>query len=133
MINCEIYFILKLSENCVLTNLMTNAAIPAQGYVPAREAINAPTSSIFKIADTKWYVIVVDNKLLDQLKTGSKRTIKWSKYRLIDSIFTKVNRLFVLPFKSKGDLASFSSIILFHLFQVLYSRSWNKLLQCINW
>ena len=84
MINCERYFILKLSENCVLTNLMANAAIPQQGYVPAREAINAPTSATFKITDTKWYVIVVDNKLsteidnklLDQLKTGSKRTIK---------------------------------------------------------
>ena len=51
-------------------------------------------------------------KLLEQLKTGFKRTIKWNKYRsqitvqpqnnmlnyLIDPTFTKVNRLFVLSF-----------------------------------
>ena len=49
-------------------------------------------------------------KLLDQLKTGFKRTIKWNKYRsemsnqarnnnlnyLIDPTFTNVNGLFVL-------------------------------------
>ena len=51
-----------------------------------------------------------DNKLLEQSKTGLKRTIKWNKYRLeisnqtknknfnylIDPTFTKVNRLFFL-------------------------------------
>ena len=49
-------------------------------------------------------------KLLEKLKTGFKRTIKWNKYRseishqtknnnlnyLIDPTFTKVNRLFAL-------------------------------------
>ena len=54
-----------------------------------------------------------DIKLLEQLKTGFKRTIKWKKYRsqmtvqpqnnnlnyLIDPTFTNVNRLFVLSFK----------------------------------
>ena len=41
----------------------------------------------FKITDTKLYVPIVtlstedDNKLLEQLKTGFKRTIKWNKYR----------------------------------------------------
>ena len=68
----------------------------------------------FKITDTKLYVSVVtlstqdDNKLLEQLKTGFKRTIKWNKYRsgmsnqtknnlnyLTDSTFINVNRLFV--------------------------------------
>ena len=48
-----------------------------------------------------------DNKLLEQLKTGFKRTINWNKYRsemsnqtknnnlnyLIDPKFTNVNRL----------------------------------------
>ena len=52
-------------------------------------------------------------KLLKQLKSGLKRTIKWNKYRsqisvqsnnnnlnyLIDPTFTKVNRLFVLSFE----------------------------------
>ena len=51
-------------------------------------------------------------KLLEQLKSGFKRTIKWNKYRsqmtiqsnnnnlifLIDPTFTNVNRLFVLSF-----------------------------------
>ena len=50
-----------------------------------------------------------DKKLLEQLRTGFKRTIKWNKYRLemtnqtknnlnylIDPTFTKINRLFVL-------------------------------------
>ena len=51
-----------------------------------------------------------DAKLLEQLKLGFKRTIKWNKYRsqmtiqpqnnnlnyLIDPTFTNVNRLFVL-------------------------------------
>ena len=54
-----------------------------------------------------------DTKILEQLKTGFKRTIKWNKYRsqmtiqpqnnslnyLIDPTFTNVNRLFVLSFQ----------------------------------
>ena len=60
-----------------------------------------------------------DKKLLEQLKSGFKRTVKWNKYRsqmtiqpqnnnenyLIDSTFTKVNRLFVLLFErtATGD------------------------------
>ena len=87
----------------------------AQGGNPA---IVAPTGLEFQITDTKLYVPVVtlskenDIKLLEQLKTGFKRTIKWNKYRsqitiqpqnnnlnyLIDPTFTNVNRLFVLPF-----------------------------------
>ena len=61
------------------------------------------------------------NKLLEQLKTGFKRTIKWNKYRsemtnqtktnnsnyLIDPTFSKVNTLFVLPSKNENDRASF--------------------------
>ena len=82
-------------------------------------AIVAPSVATFKITDTKLYVPVVtlskenDTKLLEQLKTGFKRTIKWNKYRsqmtiqpqnnnlnyLIDPTFTNVNRLFVLPFQ----------------------------------
>ena len=56
-----------------------------------------------------------DNKLLEQLKTGFKRTIKWNKYRSeisnetkinnlnysIDPTCNKVSRLFVLSFKMK--------------------------------
>ena len=94
----------------------------AQGGNPA---IVAPTGLEFKITDTKLYVPVVtlskenDIKLLEQLKTGFKKTIKWNKYRsqmtiqpqnnnlnyLIDPTFTNVNRLFVLSFtrNNAGD------------------------------
>ena len=62
-----------------------------------------------------------DNKLLEQLKTGFKRTIKWNKYRsemsnqnktdnlnyLADPTFFKVNRLFVLPFENENDRTSY--------------------------
>ena len=79
-------------------------------------AIVVPSGATFKITDTKLYVPVAtlskenNIKLLEQLKTGFKRTIKWNKYRsqmsiqnninnlnyLIDPTFTNVNRLFVL-------------------------------------
>ena len=85
--------------------------------------IVAPTGLEFKITDTKLYVPVVslskenDIKILEQLKTGFKRTIKWNKYRfqmtiqpksnnlnyLIDPTFTNVNRLFVLPFSRNNN------------------------------
>ena len=65
-----------------------------------------------------------DNKLLKQLKTGFKRTIKWNKYRsemsnktkitdlnyLIDPTFTNVNRLLVLSFENETDRTSFASM-----------------------
>ena len=74
------------------------------------------------------YLLVVtllteyDNKLLEQLKTGYKRTIKWNKYGsemskqtktnnlnyLIDPTFNKVNRFFVLSFKNEDYRFSFS-------------------------
>ena len=50
-------------------------------------AYNPPTGLEFQIKDTKLYVPVVtlskenDIKLLEQLKPGFKRTIKWNKYR----------------------------------------------------
>ena len=56
----------------------------AQGNNPV---ITAPTGLVFKITDTKLCVPVVssskenDIKLLEQLKLGFKRTIKWNKYR----------------------------------------------------
>ena len=54
-----------------------------------------------------------DRKLLEKLKSGFKRTIKWNKYRsqmsvqsnnnilnyLIDPTLTNINRLFVLSFE----------------------------------
>ena len=63
-----------------------------------------------------------DDKLLEQLKTGFKRTIKWNEYRsemsnqtknnnlnyLIDPTFTNVNRLFLLSFGNENDRTSLS-------------------------
>ena len=91
------------------------------------DGINNPTNAVFKITDCKLYAPVVnlsaenDNKLLEKLKTGFKRTIKWNKYRsemsnqtknsnlnyLIDPTFTNVNGLFVLSFENEDDRASF--------------------------
>ena len=85
----------------------------------------------FKITDTKLYVPVVslskenDIKLLEQLKSGFERTIKWNKYRsqmtiqpennnlnyLIDRAFTNVNKLFVLSF-SRGDTRDYRNSFL---------------------
>ena len=128
LINCEINLILTWSENCVLTNKATRDAVPAQGGNPAVAAVDNPTNATFKITDTKLYVPVVtlskenDIKLLEQLKSGFKRTIKWNKYRsemnkqsktnnlnyLIDPTFMKVNNLFILSFKNEDDRTSIS-------------------------
>ena len=105
LIICKVELILGWSKNCVLAD-MTLANLPARKLK-------------FIITDTKLYVPVVtmfkENaiKLLEQVKSGFKRTIKWNKYRsqmtiqpqnnnlnyLIDPTFTNVNRLFVLPFE----------------------------------
>ena len=93
--------------------------------VDADPAIVAPSGATFKITDTKLYVAIVtlsnenDTKLLEQLKTGFQKIIKWNKYRsqnnnlnwLIDPTFTNVNRLFVLPFArtNAGDNRDFFS------------------------
>ena len=115
LINCEVELILTWSKNCVLADMTVRAA---QGDNPA---IVAPTGLEFKITDTKLYVPVVtlskenDIKLLEKLKSGFKRIIKWNKYRsqmtiqnnnsnlnyLIDPTFTIANRLFVLSFERK--------------------------------
>ena len=88
--------------------------------------IDNPENALFEIKDTKLYVPVVflskenDIKLLEQLKSGFKRTIKWNKYRsqmtiqpknnnlnyLIDPTFTNVNRLFVLSFPRNNNTDS---------------------------
>ena len=81
---------------------------------------------IFQIKDTQLYVPVVtlskenDIKLLEQLKSGFKRAIKWNKYRLqmtiqtqnnnlnylIDPTFTNINRLFALSFPRNNNTDS---------------------------
>ena len=126
LITCEVSLTLTWSENCVITSKATRDADPDAD--PAVAGINNPTNVVFKITDCKLYVPVVtlsaedDNKLLEQLKTGFKRTIKWNKHRseisnqtknnnlnyLIDPTFTNVKRLFVLSFENEDDRTSFS-------------------------
>ena len=122
LINCEEFLTLTWSEDCVLTSKATrNAALGV-------DAINNPTGATIKIRDTKFYVPVVtssaenDDKRLEQLKTGFKRTIAWNKYRseisnqtinntlnyLIDPTFTNLNRLFFLSYENETDRTSFS-------------------------
>ena len=75
MINCKVPLILTWSENLekrVIINTWRDASL---------------TNATFKITDRKLYVSVVtlstenDKTLLEQLKTGFKRTIEWNKYR----------------------------------------------------
>ena len=93
----------------------------------AANCINSPTSAKSEITDCKFFVPVVtlsvenDNKLLEQLKSGFKRSIKWNKYLsqmsnqnknnnlnyLIDPTFSNVNRLFVLSFENEDDRTSY--------------------------
>ena len=109
LINCEVELILTWFKNCVLIDKSTREA--NYDADPNVYEIDNPENAIFKITDTKLYVPVVtlskenDTKLLEQLKTGFKRTIKWNKYRskitvqpqnsnlnnLIDPTFTNVN------------------------------------------
>ena len=111
-------------KNCVLIDKSTREA--DYNADPNVCKINNPEDATFKITDVKLFVPVVtlskenDIKLLEQLKTGFKRTIKWNKYRsqmsieqqnnnlnyLIDPTFTNVNRLSVLSFPRNNNTDS---------------------------
>ena len=128
LVNCEVSLASSWSANCVITSLEKRlVTVAQQGGNPAVYD-DSPTNAVFKIEDFKLYIPVVtlsaanDNKLLEQLKTGFKSSIKWNKYRsemfnqtknnklnyLIDPTFTNVNRLFVLSFENEDDKTSFS-------------------------
>ena len=70
LINCEIKLDLNWSKNCVIV---------------ATDVANH--GAIFSLSDAKLYVPAVtlstqDNaKLLEQMKSGFKRTINWNKYQ----------------------------------------------------
>ena len=103
LINCEFNLILTQPEKSVLSN--------------------DAKATTFPITNTNFYVSVItlstqDNtKLLQQLKSGFKRTINQNKYQpkvttktsnpyldfLIEPIFEGVNRLFVLSFENKDN------------------------------
>ena len=103
LINYEVNLILTWSPTCVIFSVTGETK--------------------FKITETKLYVPVVTSstqdyaKLLQQLKSGFKRTISWSKYEsyiktfaqnrylnyLINPSFEGVNRLYVLSFENEND------------------------------
>ena len=109
----------------VLRKALRNASNPQHN--PSIAAIESPASAKFEITDDKLYAPVVtlsaenDNKLLEQLKSGFRITIKWNKYMsqmsnqnknnnlnyLIDTTFSNVNRLFVLSFENEDDRTSY--------------------------
>ena len=97
LINYKINLILTWSKNCVITRKATRDADPDAN--PAVAAVNNLTDATFEITDTKLHAPVVtlstedDNKLLEQSKTGFKRTIKWNKYRSEVTTQTKTNNL----------------------------------------
>ena len=127
LINCEVPLTLTWSRSCVITSMEKREVTSTQGNNPA-VFDNSLIGATFKITNTKLHVPVVtlstedDNKVLEQLKTGFKRTIRWNKYRsemfnqtkpnnlnyLIDPIFSKANRLFILSFENEDDGTSFS-------------------------
>ena len=112
LINCEVNLILTWSKDCVITN--------------------STGEGKFAITETKLYVPVVtlstkDNeKLLQKLKSGFKKTINWDKYKssiekfaqnrylnyLINPSFQRVNRLFVLAFENENSRTSHSTYFL---------------------
>ena len=107
LINCEVNLLLIWSRDSVITN--------------------STGAEKFAITETKLYVPVLtlstkDNaKLLQQLKSGFKRTINWNKYEssiktfaqnryhLINPSFQGVNKLFVLSFEDEDGRTSHSS------------------------
>ena len=118
--------ILSWYKECVLVGrALRNAPNPKPN--PPIAAIESPTSAKFEMTDCKLYVPVVtlsaenDNKLLEQLKSGFRMSIKWNKYisrmsnqiknnnlnYLIDPTFSNINRLFVLSFENEDDRSSY--------------------------
>ena len=138
LVNCEVSLTLSWTETCVITSMEKRILVagqPNKGY--------SPESAAFKIKDYKLYIPVVtlsaedDNKLLEQLKTGFKRKIKWNQHRsemsnqtknnnlnyLIYPTFTNVNRLFVLSFENEDDLKMKMKMKMKLLFQnIMYQK-----------
>ena len=98
LINCEITLILSWYEKCVFVGkALRNVSDPQPD--PPVAATESPTDAKFEITDCKLYVPVVTlsaengNKLLEQLKSGFRRSIKWNKYMPQMSKQSKNNNL----------------------------------------
>ena len=103
LINCEVNLILTWSKDCVVTNSTGEGKFETKLYVPV---VTLSTKD--------------NEKLLQQLKSGLKKTISWNKYEssikafaqnrylnyLINPSFQGVNRYFVLSFENENDRTS---------------------------
>ena len=135
--NREIELALTWSKNyLVLSNARRDgfaaSEINAANVSNVEPAVNvSTTSATFKLTDTKLYVSVLTlskenyKKLLEQLKSGFKRAVKWNKYisqitihsqnnnlnYLIDSTFNTFYRLLVFSFvrNAEGDRRDYFS------------------------
>ena len=96
LINCEIELILTWFKKCVLRS---KSIRDADYDAPIDRKIDVPENVTFQITDTKLHVPVVtlskenDTKLLEQLKTGFKRTIKLNKDRSQLTVQSQNNNL----------------------------------------
>ena len=118
LIICEMELNLSWTKDCVLV-----------------EHNNNITSILFKITNTKLYVLVVtlsinnNIKFLKNIKQGFKRTVSWNKYRseittqpknnkldyMIDPTFKNINRLFVLLFKNGDNDPTIDSFLKYYM------------------
>ena len=91
LINCEVSLILTWFRECIITSMERRVINTGRDF--------SSTNATFQTTDTKLYVLVVtlstenDKRLLEQLRTGFKRTIKWNKYRSEMTNQTKNNNL----------------------------------------
>ena len=112
LINCEVNLFLTWPSTCVITN--------------------STGAGAFEITDTKLHVPVMtlstqdNSKLLQQLKSGFKRVICWSKHlskaellrqnpnlnHLVEPSFQEVNRLLVLALENDSQRTSHSGYYL---------------------
>ena len=75
--NCEVSLTLSWSRECVITSMGRRVVTNARKDI-------SPAGPTFRVTNTKLYVPVFtlstqdNNKLLEQLRTGFKRTIKWN-------------------------------------------------------
>ena len=126
MINCEIELDLACSKDCIKSEILNIAKVPANtaatpliAHLP--EGCTADVT--FEINSTKLYGLLVTLSInekinfLENIKPGFKRTISWNKCRcglttklknnnldyMIDPAFRNDNRLFVLSFTNGGN------------------------------
>ena len=107
LINCEINLILTWSANCFIIDAPVNNQVPTFTLTDAKLFVPALTLSTQDQA-----------KLLQQLKSGFKRTINWNKYQskipvreqsrffdyLIDSSFSRSQQTFKYKRTSPRDV-----------------------------